>query len=78
MQEFKTARELASHIRDKMDDYAGRELPLEFKEAIREIMNSNKYRNMIYKGEDFSRTFVVIMRDFRIERLNKVLDELGL
>lgn len=75
MQEFQLARELAVYLRNEMDKYLGRELPLEFEQEFLSYCNDVKYKRMIFRGADFSATFFTVLRENRIKQLRKILDK---
>ena len=71
--EFDSARALAIWFRDQIDNYAGQQLSDEFVQEIKQLVNSPKYRKMIYKGVEFSSTFRVVLRDYRLEILKTAI-----
>lgn len=77
MHEFRTVRELAIYVREKMDTYVGRELPLEFKKEFLALCYDANYRKKIFKATDFSAGFKTVLRDGRLELLKKILKEDG-
>ena len=77
MFQFKTARELAVYIRDEMDKFRGRELSKEFKAEFIAFCYDGKSRKQIFRGEDFSATFITVLREDRLQLLRKVLKDEG-
>ena len=63
--------QLSIYLRDRIDEYAGKAFPDEFIQEVREIFDFPRYRKMIYRGNEYAGSFKNILRDFRIERLEK-------
>jgi hypothetical protein len=70
---IKNARELAAYVRDQIDQYNGQTLPSEFCSLIQEIIGNPVYCKMMYKGLEFSATFKIVLRDYRLQRIEEIV-----
>lgn len=71
------ARDIAVYIRDKMDSYAGKELPDDFRQEFIDLCNDDKIKKKIFKGKEFRSTFKTVLRDDRVMILREILYDAG-
>lgn len=69
--------EFCVYLRDRMDNCAGSQLTDEFKEEFIMYCKDSHWRKKIFKGTDFSKTFMNVLREYRAEKLKEILKEKG-
>ena len=71
--EFGSARDFAIWLREEIDKYAGKQLSDEFVQQVKQLIDIPKYQKMMYKGVEFSSTFRIVLRDYRLEILKAAI-----